>query len=102
MKCALATLLVLGVAVAGCGDLASLLSGAGFGAAAPGGGGGSGAAEDDIGQEAGGTLPGQTLPTSGVVSARVRNFTDLSADVTLRFLLRDVVVHLSFLRVPNS
>jgi hypothetical protein len=71
------------------------------------GGAGSSELDDGAGQrvpdevEAGdGLEPGQGIPTSGVINARVRNLTDQFADVTLRFLLRDVVVRLTFIRVP--
>lgn len=66
------------------------------------------AAEDDgggaSGEEPGGSGP--DLPPTGarfgVINARIRNFTDLSADVTLRFSLFAQTVRLTVLRVPAN
>ncbi len=96
MKRAMAVLATLCLALPGCLDSEALLS------AAVGSGSG---AEADSGDEGvpnftGGSEAGATLPNAGVIRARVRNFTETSADVTLRFLLDDNIVHLSFLRVP--
>lgn len=52
------------------------------------------------GEEAGGFPPSPPVPGAGAVSAVVRNFTDQSADVTLRFSLYDITVRLTFVRVP--
>jgi len=50
--------------------------------------------------EAGGFPPAPPVPGAGAVSAVVRNLTDQSADVTLRFSLYDITVRLTFIRVP--
>ncbi len=44
--------------------------------------------------------PGQTLPAAAAVNVQIQNASDKSADVTLRFLRNNVVVHLTLLRVP--
>lgn len=92
MKATLAVLLAGFVFLAGC-DLLGGLSG--------GRGAGTGSRSSDPGPGSGNEAePGQTVPTSGTVGARIRNLSDRHADVTLNFLLRDTQVHLSFMRVP--
>lgn len=66
------------------------------GCGAPGGAGGG-----TKGSEAGGFPPSPPVPGAGAVSAVIRNLTDLSADMTLRFSLYDITVRLTFLRVPG-
>lgn len=46
-----------------------------------------------------GTDPGATPPVRGTVAARVRNESAFQADVTLRFIARELVAHLAFIRV---
>ncbi|MBN1514179.1 MAG: hypothetical protein JXB13_19335 [Phycisphaerae bacterium] len=53
--------------------------------------------------------PGATEPPAGrpvasgaAIGVQVRNLTDKSVDVTLRFFLNEVVVHLTLLRVPPA
>jgi len=112
MKRTLVTLLVLTVGLFGIGCVNGLpgTSGSASASGSPGsgsssgdldeGGGGNGsdsAGEDD---DSGDGTAGQPVPSAGIVNARVRNLSDMYADVTLRFLLGDIVVHLTFLRVP--
>ena len=64
---------------------------------------GSSSAEDadpSPGDEAGGVPP--TGAKFGVINARIRNFTDMSADVTLRFGLFAQTIRLIVLRVPGN
>ncbi|MCP4593603.1 MAG: hypothetical protein GY842_22940 [bacterium] len=55
------------------------------------------ATEDDTADSA------QPAPAAGIIEAQVRNLTDHSAEVTIRFLLNNIVVHLARLRIePRS
>jgi hypothetical protein len=87
----LASLIVTGSLI-GCTDGGIGLGGGGTGA------GNVGAIRPD--GIAGDGIAGLARPTAGFITGRIRNFTDQSAEVTLRFLLGDFVVHLTFVRVP--
>ena len=102
MKRTLVSLLVLSVGLIGCVDGLPGTGGSASGSGSPGSGSSGGSGSDSAGQDgAGGDgTAGQPVPSAGVINARVRNLSGMSADVTLRFLLADIVVHLTFLRVP--
>ena len=90
MKGMRAILLALALVAAGCVDLAAL-QGRGGGAGTPAGADAEGPNENEA---------GNPLPTAGRIQARVINQSDLWADVTMRFVLEDIIVHLTFVRVP--
>ena len=48
------------------------------------------------------TLRAKPLVTAGIISSRIQNLSERSADVTIVFTLDDVVVHRTFLRVPGK
>ncbi len=52
------------------------------------------------GFEAGSSGSGQSVPSSGVVGARIRNVSGEGADVDIQFTLNGVTIHSTFIHVP--